>query len=387
MSRGRQLGWAGIALGILAFFVAVPPIMLRSPVPIVALALLAAAAGAFAVREGDKRIGWGAIASGVFGVAGGIAATRSGEAHLEEVVVWGALLASTLRYATPLTLGALGGLFSERSGVINIALEGMMLIGAFFGALGADKTGSWFLGIVIAIVAGAIFAALHALFAVSLRADQIVSGTALNLLAVGITGYLYVDIYGTQGTPDDLPGVPDVHLPIKSIPLIGDVFGQLNLMVWMTLALVLVTWVVVFRTSLGLRLRSVGENPLAAETAGLSVVRTRYLAVMASGGLAAMGGAFLSIGFVHSFAQNMTAGRGFIALAALIFGRWKPGLALAATLLFGFGSALAQRLPVFSPSGAVLFQALPYVLTLIAVTGLIGRSIPPAALGRPLPKS
>jgi simple sugar transport system permease protein len=387
MSRGRQFGWAGIALGILAFFVAVPPIMVRSAVPIIVLALLGAAAGVFAVREGDKRIGWGAIASGVFGVAGGIAATRSGEAHLEEVVVWGALLASTLRYATPLTLAALGGLFSERSGVINIALEGMMLIGAFFGAYGADKTGSWILGIVIAIVAGAVFAALHALFAVTLRADQIVSGTALNLLAVGITGYLYVDIYGTQGTPDDLPGVPDVHLPIKSVPLLGDVFGQLNLMIWLTLALVLVTWVVVFRTSVGLRLRSVGENPLAAETAGLSVVRTRYLAVMTSGGLAAMGGAFLSIGFVHSFSQEMTAGRGFIALAALIFGRWKPGPALAATLLFGFGSALAQRLPVFSPSGAVLFQALPYVLTLIAVTGVIGRSIPPAALGRPLPKS
>jgi simple sugar transport system permease protein len=387
MSRGRQWGWTGIALGVLAFFVAVPPIMLRSVVPIVLLAVLAITAGAVAVQLGAKRIGWGAIASGFFGIAGGIAATRSGEAHLEEVVVWGALLASTLRYATPLTLAALGGLFSERSGVINIALEGMMLIGAFFGAYGADKTGSWILGIVIAILAGAIFAALHALFAVTLRADQIVSGTALNLLAVGITGYLYVDIYGTQGTPDDLPGVPDVHLPIKSVPLLGDVFGQLNLMVWLTLALVLVTWVVVFRTSIGLRLRSVGENPLAAETAGLSVVRTRYLAVMTSGGLAAMGGAFLSIGFVHSFSQNMTAGRGFIALAALIFGRWRPGTALAATLLFGFGSALAQRLPVFSPSGAVLFQALPYVLTLIAVTGVIGRSIPPAALGRPLPKS
>jgi general nucleoside transport system permease protein len=387
MSRARQVGWVGIAFGILAFFIAVPPILVRSPVPVVLLALAAVTAGALAVRGGEKRLGWGAVASGLFGIAGGIAATSSGESHLEEVVVWGALLASTLRYATPLTLGALGGLFSERSGVINIALEGMMLIGAFFGALGADKTGSWILGIVIAIVAGAIFALLHAVFAVSLRADQIVSGTALNLLAVGITGYLYVDIYGTQGTPDDLPGVPDVHLPIKSVPLLGDVFGQLNLMVWLTLALVLVTWVVVFRTSLGLRLRSVGENPLAAETAGLSVVRTRYLAVMTSGGLAAMGGAFLSIGFVHSFSQNMTAGRGFIALAALIFGRWRPGAAFGATLLFGFGSALAQRLPVFSPSGAVLFQALPYVLTLVAVTGLIGRSIPPAALGRPLPKS
>jgi ABC-type uncharacterized transport system permease subunit len=387
VSPGRRAGWAGIGLGALAFFVAVPPLTLRSPVPVVILALLAMACGAFALDAGERRLGWGAIAGGVLGVAGGIAATRSGEAHLEEVVVWGALLASTLRYATPLTLAALGGLFSERSGVINIALEGMMLVGAFFGAWGADITGSWFFGIVIAVVAGAAFAGIHAVFTVSFRADQIVSGTALNLLAIGITGYLYIDIYGTRGTPDNLPGVPDVHLPIDSVPLLGDVFGQLNLMIWMTLALVAVTWLVVFRTTTGLRLRSVGENPLAAETAGLSVVRTRYIAVMTSGALAATGGAFLSIGFLHSFSQNMTAGRGFIALAALIFGRWRPGGAFAAALLFGFGSALAQRLPVFSPSGAVLFQALPYVLTLIAVTGVIGRSIPPAALGRPLPRS
>ncbi|HWK25117.1 MAG TPA: ABC transporter permease [Solirubrobacter sp.] len=383
----KRLGWAGIALGFLAFFIAVPPIMLRSIVPIVVVAAAGVVVGVLAVRGGERRLGYGAIVAGVLGLGGGYAATRSGEANLEQVVVWGALLASTLRYATPLTLGALGGLFSERSGVINIALEGMMLMGAFFGAWGADVTGSWVGGIAVALVAGALFAGLHALFAITFRADQIVSGTALNLLAVGITGYMYVAIYGDQGTPDDLPAVPDVSLPIKSVPLLGDVFGQLNLLVWVALAMVLVTWVIVFRTPGGLRLRSAGENPLAAETAGLSVVRTRYLAVMTSGALAALGGAFLSIGFVHTFSQNMTAGRGFIALAALIFGRWRPGTALAATLLFGFGSALAQRLPVFSPSGAVLFQALPYVLTLIAVTGLIGRSIPPAALGRPLPKS
>jgi general nucleoside transport system permease protein len=382
-----RLGWAGIALGFLAFFVGVPPLVLRSVWPIIILALLGFGCGAFAVGQGERRLGWWAMVAALVGLAGGYAATKSGEGHLKEVVVWGALLASTLRYATPLVFGALGGLFSERSGVINIALEGIMLIGAFFGAWGADITDSWIGGVVIAIIAGALFAAIHALFAVTLRADQIVSGTALNLLAIGVTGYLYVDIYGDTGTPDDLPGVPDVHLPIKSVPLLGDVFGQLNLLVWLALALVVITWVVVFRTSPGLRLRSAGENPLAAETAGLSVVRTRYAGVMMSGGLAALGGAFLSIGFVHSFSQNMTAGRGFIALAALIFGRWRPGGALAATLLFGFGSALAQRLPTFSPSGAVLFQALPYVLTLIAVTGVIGRSIPPAALGRPLPRS
>lgn len=383
----KRAGWAGAALAVLAFFVAVPPLMLRSPVFPVLLGLIAIGCGAWAYARGEKRLGGAAIAGAAFGIAGGVASTMSGEANLERVVVWGALFAATLRYATPLLFGALGGLFSERSGVINIALEGMMLVGAFFGAWGADVTGSWLLGIVIAIVAGALFAAIHAIFSVSLRADQIVSGAALNLLAIGITGYLYVDIYGTAGTPDDLPQVPDISLPIESIPFFGDVFGQLNLLVWLGLIMVPLTWLLVFRTPLGLRLRSAGENPLAAETAGLSVVRVRYLAVMTSGALAALGGAFLSIGFVNSFTQNMTAGRGFIALAALIFGRWRPWGALAATLLFGFGSALAQRLPVFSESGAVLFQALPYVLTLIAVTGVVGRSIPPAALGRPLAKS
>jgi simple sugar transport system permease protein len=383
----KAAGWAGVALAVLAFFIAVPPLELRSVIPVAIVAAFGVSAGAYAVGGGERRLGWCAIVGSVVGFCGGFAATRSGEAHLEQVVVWGALLAATLRYATPLIFGALGGLFSERSGVINIALEGIMLIGAFFGAWGADVTGSWIGGLVMAVAAGIVFALIHAVFAISLRADQIVSGTALNLLAVGVTGYLYVAIYGATGTPDDLPGVPDVHLPIKSVPLLGDVFGQLNLLVWLALAGVVVAWVVVFRTAAGLRLRSAGENPLAAETAGLSVVRTRYLGVMTSGAVAALGGAFLSIGFVHSFSQNMTAGRGFIALAALIFGRWRPAGALAATLLFGFGSALAQRLPTFSPSGAVLFQALPYVLTLIAVTGVIGRSIPPAALGRPLPRS
>jgi simple sugar transport system permease protein len=381
---GRHVGWAGVALGVLAFFIAVPPLLVRSWVPVVLLGLAAIGCGAYAIGTDEKRHGWGAIVAGCVGIGGGYAATLSGETNLKSVVVWGALLAATLRYATPLAFGALGGLFSERSGVINIALEGMMLAGAFFGAWGADVTNSWVGGIVIALAAGAVFGFIHVLFAVNLNADQIVSGTAINLLAVGITGYLYIDIYGNQGTPDNLPAVPDVHLPIGDVPLLGDIFGQLNLLVWVALALVLVTWVVVFRTPAGLRLRSAGENPLAAETAGLSVVRTRYYAVMTSGALAALGGAFLSIGFVHSFTQNMVAGRGFIALAALIFGRWRPLPAFAGTLLFGFGSALAQRLPTFSESGAVLFQALPYVLTLIAVTGLVGRAIPPAALGRPL---
>jgi ABC-type uncharacterized transport system permease subunit len=324
----------------------------------------------------------------VLGAAGGVAATQSGVGNLERVVVWSALFAAMLRYATPLIFASLGGLFSERSGVVNIALEGMLLMGAFFAVLGADVTGSWVLGLLIGMASGGALAFIHAVFSVSLRADQIVSGTALNFLALGITSFIFLNRYGTQGTPDNVPAIPDVKLPgVESIPFFGDIFGQLNLMIWLGLLLVLVVWVVVFRTPPGLRLRSAGENPLAAETAGLSVVKTRYLAVVTSGVLAAAGGAYLSIGFVHSFSQNMTVGKGFIALAALIFGRWRPGGALAAALLFGFSSALAQRLPVFSPSAATLFQALPYVLTLVAVAGVIGRSIPPAALGRPLDRS
>jgi simple sugar transport system permease protein len=380
-----RVGWAGIAFGVLAFFVAVPPLTVRSPVVPIVLALVGVGAGAYAIGRDERRIGWGAIVVSMVGMAGGYAATQSGVGNLERVVVWSALFAAMLRYATPLIFASLGGLFSERSGVINIALEGMLLMGAFFAVLGADLTGSWFLGLLCGMISGGLLALIHAIFAVSLRADQIVSGTALNFLALGITSYLFLNRYGTQGTPENLPAVPDVTLPgVESIPFIGDIFGQVNLLIWIALALVLVVWVVVFRTPPGLRLRSAGENPLAAETAGLSVVKTRYIAVVTSGMLAAAGGAYLSIGFVHSFSQNMTIGKGFIALAALIFGRWRPGGALAAALLFGFSSALAQRLPVFSPSAATLFQSLPYVLTLVAVAGVIGRSIPPAALGRPL---
>jgi ABC-type uncharacterized transport system permease subunit len=384
----RRAGWAGVALGLLAFLACVPPLVVRTPVVPVVLGVAAVVAGAVAVRGGERRLGWGAVAAGVLGAAGGVAATQSGVTNLERVVVWSALLAATLRYATPLLFAALGGLFSERSGVINIALEGMMLMGAFFAIWGADITGSWLGGLLFAIGAGGALALIHAIFAITLRADQIVSGTALNFLALGLTGYLFVDVYGTTGTPENLPAVPDVTLPlIQDIPFVGDVIGQMNLLVWLGLLAAVLTWLLVFRTPAGLRLRAAGENPRAAETAGLSPVRIRYLAVVGSGMLASLGGAYLSIGFVHSFAQNMTAGRGFIALAALIFGRWRPGGALAATLLFGFGSALAQRLPVFSPSAATLFQALPYVLTLIAVAGVIGRSVAPAALGRPLERS
>ncbi len=316
-------------------------------------------------------------------------AAQAGRTNLETAVVWSALIASMLVYATPLTYAAIGGLFSERSGVVNIGLEGMMLTGAFFGIWGADRTGNWVLGLLVAMGAGGLLALVYAFFAIHLRADQIVGGTAINFLALGVSGYLFIDIYGSNGTPNltNAQQIPDIPIS-RSGNFFAQAFGDLNLLIWVSFGLVILTYFFVFRTPWGLRLRSVGEHPRAADTVGISVFRTRYVAVTFSGMLSAMGGAYLSIGFVHSFNQNMTEGRGFIALAALIFGKWRPAGAFGAALLFGFSSALAQRLgtiPNWS-SYAVLFQALPYVLTLIAVAGVIGRSIPPAADGQPYQK-
>jgi len=389
LPRGlRAVAWIGIALGLLGAWIALPPISARSWVWSLVICLIAVMLGIGVIIRGERRFGAYAVASGVLGFALAFSATLSGVGKLETVVVWSALLASTLRYATPLIFAAIGGMFSERSGVVNIGLEGMMLTGAFFGILGADKLGQWYYGLLVAIIAGGLMALLHAVLSINLRADQIVGGTAINFLALGLTGYLFIDIYGQEGTPTDISSIPQVNLGfLDDVPFFGTVFGHLNLMIWVALILIPLAWVILFKTPLGLRTRAVGEHPKAADTVGISVYGVRYGAVVFSGMLAACGGAYLSIGFVNSFNENMTAGRGFIALAAVIFGNWRPFGAAAACLLFGFSSALAQRLPEYSDSAAVLFQALPYVLTLIAVAGVIGRSIPPAAVGRPYKKS
>ena len=384
----RSIAIGGILISLLGFWLVLPPLTLRTWAAPVALGFLGVAAGIWAVTRGVRRLGWGAVAAGVLSMTLGLLALESSVGKLDVVVVWTALLASMLRYATPLTFAAIGGMFSERSGVVNIALEGMMLSGAFFGILAAQKSGSWEFGLLAAMGAGATLALIHAFFSIHLRADQIVSGTAINFLALGVTGYFFVDVYGEEGTPEGIPRVPDVNLPLDKIPtglgeFLDDVLGQLNLMIWLSFLLIIVSYVVMFRTPIGLRIRAVGEHPRAADTVGISVYGVRYAAVVVSGILAALGGAYLSIGFLGSFNENMTAGRGFIALAALIFGAWRPFGAFSACLLFGFSSALAQRLPEYSGSAATLFQALPYVLTLIAVAGVIGRSIPPAAIGRP----
>ena len=383
----RAAAWVGIGLGAVAWYLTLPPLLVRSAIPSILLAAAGVAAGVYAIREGERRMGWIAVVVAILGAIGAVVATQSGEGNLERVFVWSALFAAMLRFATPLIFAAMGGILSERSGVINIGLEGMMLMGAFFGIFGADVLGSWFLGILVGVAAGAVLGLVHAVVSIHLRADQVVSGTAINILALGITGYVFIYHYGNEGTPGNVPRVPNLTLPlIEDIPFVGDAIGQMNWLTLVALLFVPVLTLYLFRTRSGLRLRSVGEKPRAADSVGLPVIRTRYLAVIASGALSALGGVYLSIALLGSFSQNMTAGRGFIALAAVIFGSWRPYGALAGALLFGFSSALARRLPEFSESTAVLFEALPYVLTLVVVAGVIGRSRPPAAIGVPYVK-
>jgi general nucleoside transport system permease protein len=381
-----SIGTLGILLGIFAFIVTIPPLTSRTLTWSLLAGVLAILCGVVSLSRGATRAGWGAVAAGVLGMLLAELATRSSVGNLDQVFT-ASLIASMLVFATPLTFAAIGGMFSERSGVVNIGLEGMMLMGAFWGIWGANKTDSWELGVLIAMASGGLLALVHAFFAIHLRADQIVGGTAVNFLALGITGYFFVQLYHGENVPTGIPQIPTVNLAKSgSHSFWANSFGHLNLMIWVAIILVPLSYVVMFKTPVGLRIRACGEHPRAADTVGINVYLVRYLSVVLSGMLAAAGGAYLTVGYLNTFNENVTAGRGFIALAALIFGNWRPFGAFGAALLFGFSTALAFRLPVYSESAATLFQALPYVLTLIAVAGVIGRTVPPAAVGRPYKK-
>jgi general nucleoside transport system permease protein len=298
----------------------------------------------------------------------------------------GTLLASTIRNATPLIFAALGGMFSERSGVVNIGLEGLMLISAFAGVVGASLSGSALVGLGFGLGAGLVFALIHALMCITFEADQIISGTAINLLALGGTGYLMVLIFGSGGTSPRVNGFKEVAIPgLSDIPLIGPALFNQSLLVYLMYVLIPITYVGVFRTPFGLRLRATGEVPEAVDTAGVSVARMRYYGVALSGLLAACGGVYLSMGILSAFTENMTGGRGFIALAALIFGRWNPIGAAAAALLFGFGLAVTFQVPQ-EAIPVEFIQMLPYVLTIVALASFGGRAIAPAAIGKPYRK-
>jgi simple sugar transport system permease protein len=382
LTSPRAIGIVGVAAGLFAFWLALPPFTFRDLAGPIAAGFVALACGIAVVPRGERKLGWAAIVLGIAGTLGALWVQTKDAETLNDILTAG-VLAATLRFATPLAFAAMGGIFSERSGVVNIGLEGMMLMGAFFGLWGSEVSGSWVVGLLMAMAFGALTALIHAVFCIHLRADHIVSGFAVNFLALGVTGYLFSSVY-EGGIPSGISRIPNVHLAfLDGVPFLGDVFGDLNLLVWVMFGTVILSYVVLFKTPIGLRIRSVGEHPRAADTVGISVYRVRYAAVVTSGVLAALGGAFLSIGLVGSFAENMTSGRGFIALAAVIFGKWRPGWAFAATLLFGFGFALAIPLQREADVSENVIAMLPYILTLVALVGLIGRSIPPAAVGRP----
>ncbi len=273
----------------------------------------------------------------------------------------------------PLLLAALGGLLSERAGVINIALEGMMLAGAFGGALGALWSGSPWLGLAAGSVSGAFLGLLHAGLCVRFRADQIVSGTAINLLALGGSGYLLYSLFGTHGSSPSAPKLPVWDLPlVRSTPTVALAF-----------LLVPVVWVVLYRLPIGLRLRAVGDAPQTAHAAGVHVGSIRTTAVVLSGALAGIGGVHLSLGDLSQFIERMTAGRGFIALAALIFGKWHPAGVLGACVLFGLAEAVADGSQAWSSAvPSQVYLVLPFVLTMVVLAGFVGRSRPPEALGK-----
>jgi simple sugar transport system permease protein len=298
------------------------------------------------------------------------------------------MLQSTVLRATPITLGALGGVLCERAGIVNIAIEGMMLAAAFTGALVASAADDQLVGLAGAVAIGGLLGLVLALLSIRYLVDQIIGGTVINIFALGLTSFLSAKVFSDYQELNS-PGVLRVvRVPLLSdIPVLGPILFVNNVFVYAMLILVPVLTVALFRTRWGLRLRAVGEHPRAADTVGIDVLKVRYRAVVLGGMVAGLAGAFFTLGSVGRFDENMTAGRGFIALAALIFGRWHPVGALAAALVFGFAESLQSKLAILStPIPSEFLLMAPYLVTLLVVAGIVGRSRAPAADGQPYVK-
>jgi simple sugar transport system permease protein len=289
------------------------------------------------------------------------------------------LFAAAIRMATPIVYASLGGIFSERVGVINIGLEGMMLASAFTGVTVSHYTGNPWLGVLAAVLMGGLMALFHAVLTVKFAGDQIVSGTGINIFAMGFTAYMSQVIWGSRGASDSVPGIEDISIPLLvDIPVLGEIIGTHSPLVYVMVLVTVLSYVVLFRTPLGLRIRAVGEHPTAAETAGIDVFRVKYLCVTVSGMLAGLGGAFLSLGHLNLFARGMTGGRGFIAMAAMIFGKWMPFGAFGASLLFGLADALQMRLQSLGLLPSQIILTIPYLLTVAVLAGVVGKATPPS---------
>ena len=299
-----------------------------------------------------------------------------------------ALLSASIRLSVPILLAALGGMYSEKAGVVNIGLEGMMLVGAFAGVVGSYFSGSQWIGVLVAMLSGLLIALLFSFITVNIKINQIVSGVAINLLAIGVTSFLYRALFGITTTPITVKAFESLNIPLLSkIPIVGDILFKQNILVYFAFILVPLSSYMLYRTSWGLNIRTVGEHPMAADTVGIPVVKVRTLCVMLSGILAALGGCFLSLGQFNMFVDNMVTGRGFIAVAAVIFGKWNPKGILIASLIFGVADALQIRLQIANIGIPYQFLLMfPYILTVIAVTGKRGRSVSPKALGTPYEK-
>ena len=294
------------------------------------------------------------------------------------------ILKSTLLLATPITLGAFSGVLSERAGVVNIAIEGMMLSSAFMSTLVGSVTGSLWIGLLGGISISMAMAALHAVLSIKYRVDQIISGVVINILATGLTSYMgsrFLEKYQNLNNPGTFQ---PVAIPgLAQIPVIGPVLFENNVIVYLLFVLMFAIHFMLFYTRWGLRTRAVGEHPKAADTLGINVFMMRYVNVLLSGAVAGVGGAFFTIGSVGRFDEVMTAGKGYIGLAAMIFGKWTPFGAFGASLIFGFADSLQTKLQVLNvPIPSEFLLMAPYLVTIIAVAGVIGRAIPPAADGK-----
>ncbi len=289
------------------------------------------------------------------------------------------LFAAAIRLATPIVYAGLGGMFSERVGITNIGLEGTMLTSAFAGVVASHYTGNAWIGVLVSVMTGGLVSLIFAVLTIRYTGDQIVSGTGINIMALGFTSYMTQIIWGNRGASDGFQGISDISIPIvKDIPVIGPIFGNHSPLVYLMPIVVYVSYYVLFKTPVGLRIRAVGEHPVAAETAGVDVIKIKYTGVIISGMLAGLGGAFLSLSHLNLFTRGMTGGRGFIAMAAMIFGKWMPFGILGSGLLFGFADALQIRLQSLGILPPQIILMIPYLLTIAILAGVVGKAVPPS---------
>jgi general nucleoside transport system permease protein len=374
-------------------------LVLDPPVTVTAIGILfVLIAGATFLERRSTKLASGALVLGTIlfiplVLVLALALSASSETNVMQLVV------ESLRLGTPVALGAMAGLWCERAGVVNIGIEGMMLTSACTGFVtyaivgDGNSTSALWLGILVAIATGGLLALLHAVLSVSFRVDQIISGVVINLLALGLTGFLRSEVLVDTGVSTGVPTSP-IKLPLLNrIPIVGEQLFTSKPIFFAMLAIVALTSWVLFRTAFGLRIRAVGEHPHAAETLGIDPIRIRYKAVVIGGLIAGLAGAWFSMESQGGFQDNMTNGAGFIALAALIFGKWRPSTAFAGAILFGFTRALGSRLQILQVTigdfsiPSEFLQSLPYVVTIIVVAGAVGRAVAPAADGVPYERS